>query len=206
MAKIAMQKREKMVVLIGAVVVAVIVSQWLFSNRGPFRMYHQSIREVEARLRPQDAQVVRDEALGRLRATWRLRQLRSRLWPVLHVDRALQPRTSRADERPPWRPRTPPCGRARSKPSSSTWRGSVWRNSSTSCCVFTAAKTSSCWTAWMNCARRMTAVDSCATWSWSLREAEFRGNYRITPARPGRNPAACPPFRGNSFFVDGVDF
>ncbi|HNZ18107.1 MAG TPA: hypothetical protein PLB67_13655 [Candidatus Hydrogenedentes bacterium] len=94
MAKIAMQKREKMVVLIGAVVVAVIVSQWLFSNRGPFRMYHQSIREVEAaRLRLQDAQVVRDEALGRLQSNVALEaKLRSRgaFGLYSHVDRALQ--------------------------------------------------------------------------------------------------------------------
>lgn len=33
MAKVTMQKREKLVVLAGAVVVVIIVSQWLFSDR-----------------------------------------------------------------------------------------------------------------------------------------------------------------------------
>ncbi|HOF41154.1 MAG TPA: hypothetical protein PLD73_13870 [Candidatus Hydrogenedentes bacterium] len=94
MAKVAMQKREKMVVLIGAVVVAVIVSQWLFSGLGPFKAYHQSIREVEAaRLRLLDAQVVRDEALGRLQSSVALEgKLRSRgaFGLYSYVDRALQ--------------------------------------------------------------------------------------------------------------------
>jgi len=39
MARFNMQKREKLVVGIGAVVVVFIISQWLFSDRGPLRAY-----------------------------------------------------------------------------------------------------------------------------------------------------------------------
>ena len=66
MARFNMQKREKLVVGIGAVVVVFIISQWLFSDRGPLRAYSQSERQVEAaRRRLLDAQLIRDDALAR---------------------------------------------------------------------------------------------------------------------------------------------
>lgn len=94
MAKVAMQKREKIMVLTGAVFVAIVVSQWAITERGPFKTYHQSIREVEAaRVRLLDAMLVRDEALGRLQSSVALEgKLRSRgaFGLYSYVDRALQ--------------------------------------------------------------------------------------------------------------------
>lgn len=94
MAKVMMQKREKLVVLAGAVVVVIIVSQWLFSDRGPLNAYSQSIRQAQAaRARLEDAQLIRDEALSRRQSREALEaKLRSRgaFGLYTHVDRALQ--------------------------------------------------------------------------------------------------------------------
>jgi len=102
MAKFAMQKREKIVVTVGAVVVAVIVLQWLFSDRGPFNAYSQSIRQVQAaRNRLLDAQLIRDEALARRKSRQaiqaRLRERGSfRLYS--HVDRALEAQNLKSEQ------------------------------------------------------------------------------------------------------------
>lgn len=94
MAKFTMQKREKIVVAVGAAVVAIIVFQWLFSDRGPLSAYHQSVRQVEAaRRRLLDAQLMRDEALARRQSSQALEAVlkhRGNFRLYSHVDQALQ--------------------------------------------------------------------------------------------------------------------
>ncbi len=102
MAKFAMQKREKMVVTVGAVVVAIIIFQWLLSDRGPFNAYNQSIRQVQAaRGRLLDAQLIRDEALARRQSRQALQaRLRERGTFRLysHVDQALEAQNLKSDQ------------------------------------------------------------------------------------------------------------
>ena len=94
MARFNMQKREKLVVGIGAVVVVFIISQWLFSDRGPLRAYSQSERQVEAaRRRLLDAQLIRDDALARRQSGQALEEKlgqRGTFRLYSHVDQALQ--------------------------------------------------------------------------------------------------------------------
>jgi hypothetical protein len=94
MPKVTMQKREKMVVVVGAAVVAIIIGQWLFSDRGPLSAYRQSVRQVEAaRRRLLEAQLIRDEALDRQQSSQALDAVlneRGAFRLYSHIDQALQ--------------------------------------------------------------------------------------------------------------------
>lgn len=102
MAKFTMQKREKIVVVVGAAVVAIIISQWLFSDQGPLSAYRKSVRQVEAaRRRLQEAQLIRDEALARRQSSQALEAVsrqRGNFRLYSHVDQALQAQNLKGGE------------------------------------------------------------------------------------------------------------
>ena len=102
MAKLAMQKREKIVLAVGAVVVVVIVGQWLFSASGPLNAYGRSVQQVTAaRQRLLEAQLMRDEALARRQSTQALEQKlrnRSAFGLYTHVDNALRAQDLKSGE------------------------------------------------------------------------------------------------------------
>jgi hypothetical protein len=102
MAKFTMQKREKVVLAVGAVVVVIIIGQWLVSDRGPLKTYKQSVTQIQAaRRRLVEARSIRDVSLARRQSSEALEQkLRARgaFGLYTHVDRALQAQNLKSGE------------------------------------------------------------------------------------------------------------